>query len=58
MSGEDRRTTDSGIEIEPVYGPGSPPDRSSTRDVGLPGEYPFTRGIHPSMYRGRLWTMR
>jgi methylmalonyl-CoA mutase N-terminal domain/subunit len=28
------------------------------RDVGLPGEYPFTRGIHPSMYRGRLWTMR
>jgi methylmalonyl-CoA mutase, N-terminal domain len=58
VSGEDRRTTDSGIEIEPVYGPGSLPDWDPTRDVGLPGEYPFTRGIHPSMYRGRLWTMR
>ena len=58
MSGEDRRTTDSGIEIEPVYGPASLPDRDSARDVGLPGEYPFTRGIHPSMYRRRLWTMR
>jgi methylmalonyl-CoA mutase N-terminal domain/subunit len=58
VSGEDGRNTDSGIEIEPVYGPGSLPDHNSARDVGLPGEYPFTRGIHPSMYRGRLWTMR
>ena len=31
---------------------------SETQDLGRPGEFPFTRGIHPSMYRGRLWTMR
>ncbi|MEK7767496.1 MAG: methylmalonyl-CoA mutase family protein, partial [bacterium] len=30
----------------------------AARDLGAPGEYPFTRGIHPTMYRGRLWTMR
>ena len=44
----DRRVTDSGIVVEPFYGP---PDRA-------PGEYPYTRGIHPQMYRSRLWTMR
>jgi methylmalonyl-CoA mutase, N-terminal domain len=49
-----RRTTDSGIEIQRVYGP-----RDTTRhDVAEPGSYPFTRGIHPDMYRQRLWTMR
>ncbi|HEX6262453.1 MAG TPA: methylmalonyl-CoA mutase family protein, partial [Actinomycetota bacterium] len=52
----DRRVTDSGIEVRPLYGPeeGLEPER----DLGRPGEPPFTRGIYPSMYRGRLWTMR
>jgi methylmalonyl-CoA mutase N-terminal domain/subunit len=48
-------TTDSGIEIGRVYTrlEEGLPDR-----LGEPGEYPFTRGVHPTMYRGRLWTMR
>jgi methylmalonyl-CoA mutase N-terminal domain/subunit len=49
---QDRRT-DSGIEIQPVYGPSG-----AHRELGAPGEYPYTRGIHPRMYRDRLWTMR
>jgi methylmalonyl-CoA mutase N-terminal domain/subunit len=49
----ERFETDSGIEVRRFYGP-EPPDP----DVGLPGEYPFVRGIYPNMYRGRLWTMR
>ncbi|MGH2689436.1 MAG: methylmalonyl-CoA mutase family protein, partial [Actinomycetota bacterium] len=60
MSGPDesqRRTTDSGIEIEPVYGPESVADLDPAA-TGRPGGYPYTRGIHPTMYRGRLWTMR
>jgi methylmalonyl-CoA mutase, N-terminal domain len=48
------RVTDSGIELEPIYGP---EDRPPT-DVGEPGSFPFTRGVYPDMYRGRLWTMR
>jgi len=52
----DRRVTDSGIEIRPLYGPDEELD--AARDLGLPGEPPFTRGIYPNMYRGRLWTMR
>src|ERR1051325_1451624 len=52
-----RRFTDWGIEIKPVY------DESDVRDglperLGEPGEYPFTRGVHPEMYRSRRWTMR
>ena len=50
------RRTDSGIEIDPVYTPEqveTPPG-----DTGAPGNYPFTRGIYPEMYRERLWTMR
>ncbi len=49
--------TDSGIPVDPLYGPErspSDPDRS----LGRPGEFPFTRGVYPTMYRGRLWTMR
>ncbi|MGH2721408.1 MAG: methylmalonyl-CoA mutase family protein, partial [Actinomycetota bacterium] len=60
MSGPDesqRRTTDSGIEIEPVYGPESVADLDPAA-AGRPGGYPYTRGIHPTMYRGRMWTMR
>ncbi len=48
--------TSSGFATEPVYGSWDVPDLESR--LGLPGEYPFTRGIYPSMYRGRLWTMR
>ena len=46
-------TTISGLPIEPVYTP-----LDLTLAPPLPGEYPYTRGIHPTMYRGRLWTMR
>ena len=45
--------TESDLDVAPLYGPADPPD-----NVGFPGEYPFTRGVQPSMYRGRLWTMR
>ncbi len=48
-------TTLSGIEIKPLYTEADLPDQS---EIGLPGGYPFTRGVYPSMYRGRLWTMR
>ena len=51
------RHTDSGIEIHPVYGPDSV-DVDVDRDLGAPGEWPFTRGVYSSMYRQRLWTMR
>ncbi|HWP84072.1 MAG TPA: methylmalonyl-CoA mutase family protein, partial [Terriglobia bacterium] len=44
--------------IRPVYRPTDLPGFSETRDLGLPGEFPFTRGIYPRMYRDRLWTMR
>ncbi|SEH11618.1 acyl-CoA mutase large subunit family protein [Thermoleophilum album] len=52
-----RRFTDSGIEIKTVYtSQDLPPDLDEK--LGMPGEFPFTRGIHPDMYRKRLWTMR
>src|SRR2546422_2586285 len=57
MSGE-RRETDAGIEIRPVYGPEDLEGFDPQRDLGSPGEPPFTRGVYPSMYRGRPWTMR
>jgi methylmalonyl-CoA mutase, N-terminal domain len=47
----------SGIENEPLYTPDSV-DVDYERDLGYPGVHPFTRGVYPSMYRGRLWTMR
>jgi methylmalonyl-CoA mutase N-terminal domain/subunit len=50
--------TDSGIEIRPVYGPDELEGFDPKRDLGQPGEPPFTRGVYPDMYRGRLWTMR
>jgi len=49
----DGMTTDSGIPVERVYGP-----RSGSQDPSDPGTHPFTRGIYPDMYRGRVWTMR
>jgi len=55
---EERRETDSGIEIRPLYGPEDLAGFDPERDLGRPGEPPFTRGVYPTMYRGRLWTMR
>ncbi len=52
------RRTDSGIEILPVYGPGALGGWDPAEKLGEPGRYPFTRGVHPEMYRRRLWTMR
>jgi len=51
------RTT-SDIEVAPVYTPLDAPDSEVMERNGLPGVYPFTRGVYPTMYRGRLWTMR
>lgn len=53
-----RFTTISDMPIEALYGPGDPPDFNPDRNLGQPGQYPFTRGIHENMYRGRVWTMR
>jgi methylmalonyl-CoA mutase, N-terminal domain len=50
-------STISGIENEPLYTEDNA-EVDPERDLGLPGTYPFTRGVYPSMYRGRLWTMR
>jgi methylmalonyl-CoA mutase N-terminal domain/subunit len=50
-----RRFTDSGIEVKPVYHDDDVPE---PLELGEPGDYPFTRGIHPDMYRRQLWTMR
>jgi methylmalonyl-CoA mutase, N-terminal domain len=50
-----RRFTDSGIEVETIYGPDDLPE---DLDLGAPGDFPFTRGIHAEMYRKRPWTIR
>ncbi len=49
-------TTLSGLEVDPVYGPSGADDRMER--IGWPGEYPYTRGIHPTGYRGKPWTIR
>ena len=46
--------TSSGIEIDAVYTPEDLPDFDYVRDLSYPGEYPFTRGVQPNMYRGRM----
>ena len=46
------------LPVEPVYGPTDLADTEYLSDIGLPGEYPYLRGVHPSGYRSRLWTMR
>jgi methylmalonyl-CoA mutase N-terminal domain/subunit len=51
-------TTISGRAIEPLYGPKDVSGLDYARDLGDPGQFPFTRGIHETMYRGRAWTMR
>ena len=50
--------TTSGIEIEPLYTPLDAPDFSYLDRLGFPGLYPFTRGVYPTMFRGKFWTMR
>jgi methylmalonyl-CoA mutase, N-terminal domain len=50
-------TTLSGVEVDPVYGPADETDPRLER-IGWPGEFPFTRGLYPSGYRGRPWTIR
>src|SRR5215475_11190689 len=50
-------STISGVENEPLYSPDNV-EIDCERDLGWPGAYPFTRGVYPSMYRGKLWTMR
>ncbi|MFA4836351.1 MAG: methylmalonyl-CoA mutase family protein [Dehalococcoidia bacterium] len=51
-------TTTSGVSIESVYTPESIADLDYSRDIALPGEYPYLRGVHSTGYRGKLWTMR
>jgi methylmalonyl-CoA mutase N-terminal domain/subunit len=46
------------IPIQPLYSPVDVASLEYLRDIGFPGEYPFLRGVHPNLYRGRLWTMR
>jgi methylmalonyl-CoA mutase N-terminal domain/subunit len=50
--------TTSSVPVEPLSTPDLLENTDYMRDIGFPGEYPFTRGVHNSMYRGRLWTMR
>src|ERR671936_279159 len=56
MADDDRRVEDFGIEGEALYQPA--PSFDPAKELGFPGVPPFTRGVYPNMYRGRLWTMR
>lgn len=61
MDGKEHKskfTNLSNIEIKQVYTPEHVKDIDYAKEIGVPGEFPFTRGIYPTMYRGRLWTMR
>jgi len=51
-------TTSSGIDVQREYNPADLNGFEFLQDLGFPGEFPFTRGVQPNMYRGRLWTMR
>ena len=51
-------TSISGVPVEPLYGPAKLADFDPERDLGEPGEFPYTRGIHRDMYRGKPWTIR
>ncbi len=50
--------TVSSREVERLYGPWDLPEQQYERELGFPGEYPFTRGVHATMYRGKQWTIR
>ncbi len=52
------RESESGLPIEPLYGPGQPAGFDPADKLGSPGQYPFTRGVYPTMYTTRPWTMR
>src|SRR5438309_1109924 len=52
------QTTVSGVPVEPLYTPDSVEGLDYEAELGYPGQYPFTRGVHATMYRSRLWTMR
>ncbi|MET0151870.1 MAG: methylmalonyl-CoA mutase family protein, partial [Candidatus Binatia bacterium] len=54
----DKFETSSGIDVKRLYTPADTAAHDYLRDAGFPGEYPFTRGVQPTMYRGRFWTMR
>jgi methylmalonyl-CoA mutase N-terminal domain/subunit len=55
---EKRRATTTGLPMAPVATPEDLRDWDAERDLNYPGQFPFTRGVYPTMYRGRLWTMR
>src|SRR5690242_4325552 len=55
---DDVRRTDAGIEIKPAYTAEDLAGWDPAEQLGLPGGPPYTRGVYPTMYRGRLWTMR
>lgn len=55
---KDRFVTQSSVPINRLYTPADVPDHDYDRDLGNPGAYPFTRGIHATGHRGRQWTMR
>ena len=54
----DRFETLSGLDIEPLYTPAHIPDFDYSRDLGMPGQAPYVRGVYPTMYRGQTWTLR
>jgi len=58
MAEDVARQTDSGIEVKALYGPDDLAGWDPATQLGAPGQPPYTRGVYPSMYRGRLWTMR
>jgi methylmalonyl-CoA mutase N-terminal domain/subunit len=55
---ERKAASPSGLPIEAVVTANDLPERDAERDLGYPGQFPFTRGVYPTMYRGRLWTTR
>src|SRR5258708_34367957 len=55
---KEKFTTLSGVPLERLYTPGNLASWDPGTSLGFPGEYPFTRGIYPTIYRGRFWTLR
>jgi methylmalonyl-CoA mutase, N-terminal domain len=58
LSADPKTHTESGLPIQPVYGPEALEGFDPAEALGSPGEFPFTRGVYPTMYTGRPWTMR
>ena len=55
---QQKSASPTGLPMDAVIGPADLPGWDAERDLGYPGEFPYTRGVYPTMYRGRLWTMR